>query len=170
MSTKNLLNAICKDFPRRKRELERLLKLAGIDEDPIYLVNGPECVHRIPTFDSSVIRSLSPMLTVRFATYGEITMGPDRWLAISEIRATMLAEEICSYHKALRENVADSFPAIYSDDHLSLFGYSPGVFDAAIYLAWNSENGEPLVAAYSGYECHAFPDLDRYLEWVLERD
>lgn len=67
-------------------------------------------------------------------------MGPDRWLAISEIRVAMLAEEICSYHKALRENVADSFPAMYSDDHLSLFGYSPGVFDAAIYLASNSEN------------------------------
>ena len=170
MSTKILLNAICNDFPRRKCELERLLKLADIDEEPKYLVNGPEFINRIPTFDSSVIRLLSPMLTVRFETYGEITMGPDRWLAISEIRPVMLSEEICSYHKALRDNVADSFPAMYSDDHLSLFGYSPGVFDAAIYLVWNSENGEPLVAAYSGHECHEFPDLDRYLEWVLERE
>lgn len=168
--TKFLLAAISRDFPRRKKEFEQLHESAGIHDEPVYEARDPEVIFEMPTFALGVSRPLSPMLTIRFQTFGSITMGPDTWLAVSEIQSAICSLEIMNYHKSLREHVVDSFPALYPDHQLSLFGYSPGVFDSAVYLAWKSEKVEPRVAAYSGYERYEFLNVDLYLTWVLTRE
>lgn len=169
MQTRTLIDRLVSAFPRRKAELEKLLKEMGIEEPQVFYASAPESFHEIPTFDGTISKLVSPMLRERFESYGTIFQGPELWLSCPQIDAAIHSEEIATLHVALRNNWEGSVPARFSDQELSIFGYTPGVFDEAVYLAWVENRKEPIVAEYKSMSVNEFLSLDDYLRWKLER-
>ena len=166
--TKELLNQLVSNFPRRKAELERLLEQMGIEEPQQFTVEKPQPLSAMPTFKQKTKRSLSPMLKERFVCFGTFIQGPEIWLSGQELEQAIASDEILSLHEALRNNWENSLPARFEDDELSIFGYTPGVFDEAVYLAW-TEAIEPIVAEYKSTSVNQFDCLDDFLRWKIER-
>lgn len=166
--SRQLLKALEADFGRRKREAEVAMAKAGLEAELSYSISPPSQYDSIATFAEGTSRPLSPMLTERFQYASDITRGLDVWAGIGTIASMVQSEHVQSLHTSLREHWVDSAPYQFSDDSLSLFGYTIDVPENIVYLAWAGE-AELRVYVYSSQSEERFDNLDTYLQWCLER-
>ncbi len=108
------------------------------------------------------------MLRERFEAFGAIVQGPEVWLAGPALSLVLDYDEIISLHESLRNHWESSLPARFGDHELSLFGYTPDVYDEAVYLAWTG-SAEPIVAEYKSGSAKQFDCLDDYFLWKINR-
>lgn len=168
MTTTKLLKTLEATFSVKKKKLQAQYRKMGIFENPEFSCFPAESMSlACPTFANGKTRPWTPMLKARFEYCGAISLGPERWLAISEITEWLVNNEVLAVHQALRENWPDSVPARFQDDSISLFGVVPDVPDSLVYLAWPGGNTEPIVAQYSSFQDNEFRTLDEFLEWQI---
>jgi len=167
---RTLLDRIRADFPRRQQSAERLMADLGIDETLSLEIAAPEQVSRLPSFDSQTHHIISPMLAARFGYAGMYKTGQSIWLSPSQMQVQMIADEVRSVHRSLREHWEGSAPAVFPDSQLTLFGITEGVPESLTYLIWREGQMEPDVCVYSGLNQHRFANLSEYLTWVLTRE
>jgi len=166
-----LLELIREDFPRRKRELEKIREEFGDLGTVEQIIEPPELVEAIPTFDPAVSRSLTPMLRERFAFAGAWTEGGRRWLSASQMREWTSKPDIRHHHAILREHHNGSAPMRFRDDQLGLFGVDLEELGNFDYLVWGTDDGEPQVWHYRvGAPATKFRHLVNYLKWYLQFD
>lgn len=167
--TRELLDAIKADFPRRKREAESMLLAQGLNIVLTYDLSLPEQAVEIITFKKNTYKKLSPMLAERYAFASTITRALDIWPDLAAMRQVLTNSEIRTVHRSMRKYWPDSAPALFTDSNLSLFGYTIDVPDSIVYSAWG-DAVEPQIFYYSGIESAKFDDLNAYLEWCLKRE
>jgi hypothetical protein len=164
-----LLDALIADFPRRKREAEQAIAEQGLPETLELHIGRAEPTAALPTFDRAVSRPVTPMLAARFAYAGVWRQGLDLWLTPARMAAQTRRRPVRALHRSLREHWEGSAPRLFPDDRLTLFGITEGVEENRVYLVWRADDREPEVWRYAGWDVAAFPNLEAFLRWQLER-
>lgn len=151
-------------------ELKHQNSLEDYIEQEIY---PPEkTINEIPTLKKGFKRSMSKMLSERFAYAGtwKDAYLSQTWLGLSEMENfdenTLLSEWI-----SLRiENWDGMPPESELPENCAVFAYDP-YSPNETYLVWKSNEEEPMIWRYSDGDYYVFNNFQRYLEYAIgERD
>lgn len=173
-SVRSLLESVVADYPSYERRVQHAAGPIPAVEEMSLDVGEPSDLVPIPTFDSGTRKNLSPMLRDRMESAGEIRRGYDLWLDAEGMQRHILSDYVQSLHQSLRTHWERSAPMLFPDDHLGLFGVSPGDPSALTYLVWTNDRPkkqglEPQLWLYSGMSEVKFADLAELLRWCLAK-
>lgn len=134
-------------------------------------------VSKIPTLDKGVYRDISPMLKVRFETYGRwrnATHG--NWLSISDMESLWqddiqddLIDSIKFQADCLRTDWPNHAFGLFKNIRLSLFAGSE-IGNESIFLLWLDCAIEPEIWVYDSNGESRYKNLNDYLIAYLNDD
>jgi hypothetical protein len=167
LTIRDLLDAICANFPRFRASVLKSSNNPDIGEDMQLLIEPTRKLTRVPTFQRGISRTLTPMLEARFEYASRIRHGLDIWLSMRQMNIWMRKKTIQTIHRARRNSWIDSAPNLNRDSQLSLFGITLEVPQNATYLVWDDEGEEPRVWSCSGMDAEEYNNLEEYLRSYL---
>ena len=160
-----LLKQYIASLPDRRRRMRE--RSPDLKEDRSrFKVGPPEApVQSIPTFDSKVVRPLSPQLREWHAIVGTLVESSWKYLSPTDIKVAVKSSAIKKIVRTHREYWDDSAPMQFQNSQLSLFALIGHPDDGdLIYLVWReAETAEPELWEYFGQSETRYQDLEDYL-------